>query len=509
MNHYVEFVEKIFLPTKPLAKLFISDGEGYIYDTGTNQILKCTDDVFLLLSNLYSFPPRDALEITLRQIPKEKLIEALKVVEAVYNNGKILSLKSSDVSFILSHFDDYEKYVSVKLGQIILEVTQKCNLRCKYCIYNSRIKDLRCHGDLDMSEVTAYQAIDFLYEHSTENESPAISFYGGEPLLNFQLIKKVVDYSKQKYKGIKFRYAITTNGTLITEEIAEFLANNYFNCMISLDGPKHIHDQYRKTIGEKGSFNKTIEGINRLHEEYKKRNIVKSIGLSMVYMPPYSSTKLNEIHKFINQSPLLKDLSAFIITYAHYDSIPEEIIALHTTTEDMSLFNWAREKYTEFYKGNIERTPFIERLVQNQLLGVFMRQVTNECKKEIPLNGCCYPFARKINVLANGELQLCERMLGSPNLGNVANGLDFEKVKKYFIKDYSRESIKTCSNCWGNKLCSICYAHSFHSGNIELERKNGYCYSFLRELLENIKLNTQLLKINPSGLNYLAEIEVL
>lgn len=116
-----------------------------------------------------------------------------------------------------------EKEISVsKSFPLVLQVTQKCNLRCSYCVYSGDYKN-RNHSQKEMSWETAKEAVDYLYGHSMSSEDIYISFYGGEPLLMFRLIKEVVEYVKREYCQRTVHFNLTTNGTLFTPEIVQYL----------------------------------------------------------------------------------------------------------------------------------------------------------------------------------------------------------------------------------------------------------------------------------------------
>ena len=121
----------------------------------------------------------------------------------------------------------YSDYLSVflarKLTKITVQLTQNCNFRCKYCIYSETHNTRqRSHSTERMTWETAKKAIDFLREHSVDSPEVNIGFYGGEPLLEFPLLKKAVEYSEQQFEGKKLTFNITTNGTLLNDEMIYF-----------------------------------------------------------------------------------------------------------------------------------------------------------------------------------------------------------------------------------------------------------------------------------------------
>ena len=177
----------------------------------------------------------------------------------------------------VKHFatDFLESYLENRMNQLVLQVTQKCNLRCSYCVYSGDYKN-RNHSQKEMSWETAKEAVDYLYGHSMSSEDIYISFYGGEPLLMFRLIKEVVEYVKREYCQRTVHFNLTTNGTLFTPEIVQYFIKNNIQIMFSLDGPKEVHDKNRIFAGSnRGSFEKLRDSMKMIYsmdrKYYKKK----------------------------------------------------------------------------------------------------------------------------------------------------------------------------------------------------------------------------------------------
>ena len=133
--------------------------------------------------------------------------------------------------------DTLEERLAANMHYLVLQVTQSCNLRCEYCAYSGNYYN-RSHEANYMSVEVAKKAVDFLFDHSTNALEVGIGFYGGEPLLNFSLIKKIIAYIEEKYSGKAVRYNMTTNATLLTDEIIDYLVEKEFQLVFSIDGPK-------------------------------------------------------------------------------------------------------------------------------------------------------------------------------------------------------------------------------------------------------------------------------
>lgn len=171
----------------------------YVYDRSSNSILKITNDLFKKL-NTASY----------------SVIKSDRTVLEMQERGYLLPTKD----FVTQHpiSDRVEDLLESNLKMLVLQITQGCNLRCNYCVYGGNYKQ-RLHSNLQMSEEMAFKAIDFFLEHSKNTPSLIVGFYGGEPLLEYDLIKKCTKYIKNMAKGKDVRFSMTTNGTLFNEDV--------------------------------------------------------------------------------------------------------------------------------------------------------------------------------------------------------------------------------------------------------------------------------------------------
>ena len=127
----------------------------------------------------------------------------------------------------------------------------------------------RVHTNKRMSLETAKRAVDFYYDHCKNAKSVQIGFYGGEPLLEIEMIKEIVEYSKVLFRGKDLTFNMTTNASLLDEDKIDFLATNDFNLTISLDGPEEVQNSGRKFAGSlKGTYQKVIDNISKIEERH-------------------------------------------------------------------------------------------------------------------------------------------------------------------------------------------------------------------------------------------------
>ena len=207
---------------------------NYVFDVNTNQFISISDSDFYREIGLYE------KGLTNLQERYSNQIAALK------NKGFLSSRRPINMYHSLTHTLEYQ--LNNNIQQIILQLTQSCNFRCSYCTYSQNdFHFQREHSYKRMDWHTAKKAVDFFFEHSNDQMEPIIGFYGGEPLLEFNLLKQIVEYSEEVFDGKDIKFIMTTNGSLLSsEEIITFLNQHQFRIMVSLDGAAETHDRSSK-----------------------------------------------------------------------------------------------------------------------------------------------------------------------------------------------------------------------------------------------------------------------
>lgn len=176
---------------------FKTDGKNYLYSGNTGQIAEISQELKDLLN---------------RDIRNDKIIKIQKTNPVIFSPSPVRIIK-------FGYSKDFIKeQIEHGLKQMTLGVTNQCNLRCKYCVYSGNFKNFRTHSNKCMSLEIAVKSIDYFLKHISKTENyKFLTFYGGEPLLNFDLISQVINYVKSK-SNANIYYSITTNGTLLDEE---------------------------------------------------------------------------------------------------------------------------------------------------------------------------------------------------------------------------------------------------------------------------------------------------
>lgn len=313
-----------------------------------------------------------------------------------------------------------------------------------------------------------------------------------------------MNYSKELFRS-RIHFSITTNATLVNSEIAKYLANNEFNVLISLDGPQVYHDLWRKDIRRLGSYHKTVNGLKLIVNAFEDR--LMKLGLSMVYAPPYSEGKIDEIALFIENNDWIP--KRIMMTYpsmfdnrSHGQKCNKEDRGL-----DFSLSNWIKKRFFNDYVRNVEPHPLAASLLESKLARLIQRPIFDKPIPSAYLNGCCIPGGRKGFVTLEGKIHICERIGQAPDIGDIYHGMDIDVIKKSYYDDYANKSLPHCRNCWLVKLCDLCYRNTFYNYDIDMNKKSLYCSMKSMMLLDDLSYYCALLEIDPNRLDYLYDFE--
>jgi uncharacterized protein len=481
-----------------LGKLFKTENKFYFYDLGTGKIFECSEDEYVILQKILS--SQDIEEIL--NLDSTILNRSLNILVDTIEKEFMLQappLKSFSGDQTLNLEDNLNR----ELKQIILDVTEKCNLRCKYCIYGDNNEKFRDFSSMDdMSLETALKSINDVI-HRVGDEF-YVTFYGGEPLINYTLIKSVVEYVLSLDLDTKLHFSITTNLTLMTKEIAKFISSvDNFSVVCSIDGDKLTHDEYRKDISGNGSYDRTIRGLECLYNELKKEGKEDHILFSTVITPPYSKEKLDRVQNFFRTCPYIDEKTSIITSYVDYGrKIFDKDLNQRQHYKDAETFMHDNNPVQLWAEGIIEKDDFLDPFTWNGILQNFQkihsRRISGRPMKEYILNGCCNPGGRKLFVSVDGSYNVCERMGETPSIGNVNDGYNFERIKKYYVDDYCEASKLKCKNCWAVHLCSICYAVCYDKNGIDPIMKDYKCISERFGIENYLKLYHEILDFKPS-----------
>ena len=344
---------------------------------------------------------------------------------------------------------------------LCLHVAHTCNLNCSYCFASQG----KYHGDRAiMSFEVGKRAFDFLIENSGTRRNLEVDFFGGEPLMDWDVVKQLVAYARsiEKEKGKNFRFTLTTNGVLLNDEVMEFANREMSNVVLSLDGRREVHDRFRKDYAGKGSYDVIVP---------KFQEFVKSRGGKNYYV---RGTYTHHNTDFTNDILHMADLGFTELSMEPVVCSPDDPCAL-TEADLPVLFEQYEILAKEMIKRKKEGRGFV--------FYHYMLDLKNGPCIYKRITGCG-SGTEYMAVTPWGELFPCHQFVGDPkySLGNIWDGVTNTAVVEQFraCNAYSRPE---CNDCWARLYCSGgCAANSYHStGSIEGVYKYG-CELFKKRI---------------------------
>ena len=374
-------------------------------------------------------------------VTEQDLRDCIADVEALKNAGKL---------FTPDTFADMAGTFKERSGDVVkalcLHVAHTCNLNCAYCFASQG----KYHGDRAlMSFEVGKQALDFLVAHSGHRRNLEVDFFGGEPLMNWDVVKRLVEYARsiEQEKGKNFRFTLTTNGILLNDEVTEFCNKEMHNVVLSLDGRKEIHDRLRKNLAGLGSYDIIVP---------KFQEFVKKRGDLSYYM---RGTFTHDNVDFTRDIFHMADLGFTELSMEPVVSPPGEPWAL--TDEDLpKLFQQYEILAKEMIKRKKEGRPFTFYHYMIDLSG-------GPCLHK-RMSGCG-SGTEYLAVTPWGELFPCHQFVNDPaySMGNVWDGITNPQLGEKFHR-CNVVANPDCRDCWARLYCAGgCAANAYHaSGDI-------------------------------------------
>lgn len=458
------------MPKSPFIHLFKHKGYNFVLDLHTNRI--------------FSLQPAEA-QVLERWVDGTELAEISKEfpnevaeIEHLRAHGLFCCEQPLSLAFGIG-WEEICHNILHKRSITIIEITQQCNLRCTYCTFGGGFRDRRTHSSTRMSHELLMRSIEAAFEHGTDLDEIFITFYGGEPLSSFDLLRTGASFALKMASGKKIGFSLTTNATHIDEPKARFLRDSGFSVLVSLDGTKDLHDHFRVYPDGRGSYADTVRGLKTLLDVYPSESHHK-IGLNMV-VP--SATWITYIEKLWDEEPwiprTIRARASIVDPPAGFE-FPE--VPLGATLPTME-----QEWLACLTKPSSARTTLAREIYDGSLARLHQRPIFFTDERSFFPNGCCIPGVRKIYVQADGTYQLCERVHGIPSIGSVQQGVDLKRIRE-IIDEYNTLSFKDCKDCWAVSTCDLCFADAYQNGGFSLEKKREACVRVKRSLSSNLSL---------------------
>ena len=364
------------------------------------------------------------------------------------------------------------------LTTVVLNVNTGCNLSCTYC-YKEDL-DIPSAGR-KMELQTAIDSVEMLLRESPDEDRYTVVFFGGEPLSNRPLIETMVDYCERRFAelGKQLDFVMTTNATLLTDEIIDWLNAHRFGLSVSMDGPKAIHDKNRITVGGQGTYDVVRRKALRLLERYDSRPIGARVTLTR------GTTEVERIWDH-----LFNEMGFSEVGFAP------------VTSGDISSYNLSSEELIEVFAG-MKRLGqrYLDAALEHRNIGFSnMHQLITDLheghKKALP----CGAGLKMLAVDHEGELNLCHRFTGSdmPTFGNVKTGVQQVELGDFLSKRLDRTDTG-CASCRIRNLCSGgCYHESYARYGDPTHPTYHYC-DLMRDWVDfGIEVYSRIMAANPA-----------
>ena len=420
------------------------------------------DDVAYDIIALYETTEKEQIVNTLvekyayENLSREEIGECYDEITELKEDGKLFS---PDTFAPISN--KLKDKTSGVVKALCLHVAHTCNLNCAYCFASQG----KYSGERAvMSEEVGKRALDFLIENSGTRHNLEVDFFGGEPLMNFDVVKNLVAYAREREKetGKNFRFTLTTNGVLIDDDVIDFANREMSNVVLSLDGRKEIHDEFRVDYAGKGSFDKIVPKFQKL---------VEARGGKDYYM---RGTFTHRNPDFVNDIRTMLDLGFDELSMEPVVCAPDDPAALNEKDLEVVM-----QQYEELASLMLERRrqgkPFTFYHYMIDLSGgpCIYKRVSG-----------CGSGTEYMAVTPWGDLYPCHQFVGDEKfkLGDIYNGVTNTALQNEF-KQCNVYAHPECNDCWAKLYCSGgCAANAYHAtGKITGIYENG-CKLFRKRM---------------------------
>ena len=446
---------------------FKNNGYDIVLDVNSGAI-HVVDDVTYDVIALFEDHSREEIIAQLQsRYPEQEIAEAIEETEQLKEQGDLFTEDAYEQKIF-----DFKKRPTV-VKALCLHIAHDCNLACQYCF----AEEGEYHGRRAlMSFEVGKKALDFLVANSGSRRNLEVDFFGGEPLMNWEVVKQLVEYGRsiEEANNKKFRFTLTTNGVLLNDEILDFVNKEMGNIVLSTDGRKEVHDRMRPFRNGKGSYDLIMPKFKKAAESRNQTNYYVR-GTFTHYNLDFSKDVLSladEGFKQISVEPVVAS--------------PEDAYALRT--EDLP------QIFEEYDKLAVE---MIKREKEGRGFNFFhfMIDLTGGPCVYKRLSGCG-SGTEYLAVTPWGDLYPCHQFVGNEDflLGNVDDGI----VKKNICEEFKQCNVYSkpkCNDCFAKLFCSGgCAANSYNfHGNIndsyevgcEMERKRVECAIMIKAALAN------------------------
>ncbi|MEG1291625.1 MAG: thioether cross-link-forming SCIFF peptide maturase, partial [Lachnospiraceae bacterium] len=412
-----------------------NNGYNIVLDVNSGAVHIVDDVTYDVIAQYATSTREDIMHNLEKQYPKEEIAEAYEEVKTLAEDNQLFTE------------DEYENYIEqfkdrpTVVKALCLHIAHDCNLACRYCF----AEEGEYHGRRElMSFEVGKAALDFLIANSKNRRNLEVDFFGGEPLMNFDVVKELVAYGREQEKihNKNFRFTLTTNGVLLNDDIMEFANKEMSNVVLSIDGRKKVHDYMRSFRNGAGSYDLIVPKFQKLaesrnQEKYYVRGTfthhnldfskdvlhLADLGFQQISVEPVVA---ESSESYAIQEEDLPQL------YQEYDDLAVEMIKRHKEGKEFNFFH---------FMIDLEGGP----CVAKRLSG-------------------CGSGTEYLAVTPWGDFYPCHQFVGNEEfyMGNVKDGIQNTALREEFkgCNVYAKEK---CRNCFARFYCSGgCAANAYH-----------------------------------------------
>lgn len=432
-----------------LVHKFIQDGDYYLIDVNSGSVHIIDELIYNMVGEDELLDKEDVINNLKDKWSKEEIEEAY---EELLDLVKEEVLYSKDLyEEIAMAGDESESYIKA----LCLNVVHDCNLRCKYCFADEgEYKGCR----KPMSAEVGKRAIDYVLENSGNIKNIEVDLFGGEPLMVFDTIKEIVDYAKEKDKlyNKNIRFTMTTNATLLNDEIIDYIDKNMGNIILSIDGRKEVNDNVRIRVDGSGCYDRILPNIKKM---------VDRRDPSKQYYARGTFTRENtdffeDVMALANEGFSEISIEPVVLPDSHNLSI---------RSEDLTKIY---EQYDMLYKEMLRRAENNDNPFKFYHFNIDLNG--GPCVyKRIAGCGAGHEY---VAITPDGDIYPCHQFVGNEEflLGNINSGIKNKNLSKDFKNAHIYNKPK-CKECWARFYCSGgCQANNFNfNGDIHVPYEIG------------------------------------
>lgn len=427
------------------------------------------------------------------KLPHDRLVDALSASGLRVEDAEELIDEMVHANVILSRDSIPEQPQPLPdvfpIQTLVMNLTNQCNLSCQYCYEFGADKLATPEGKPKFMDLeTAKASVEFLLAESAGRESIHITFFGGETLMNFPLLKEVVVYANQRAaeQGRKIDFSLTTNATLLTPAIIEFLSDNQIGVTVSMDGPKEMHDQLRVFSNGRGSYDIIEPRVRALIQNHRTRPITARVTLT---------AGVSDVIRIFRH--LKQDLGFHEVGFAPVTTSPNQLYAIGDggMNHVLEQFHALAGEYLEYaLRGEAHGFSNVSDTLAELCQGV---NKSHPCGAGLGLLG----------VGPSGDIAPCHRFVDSDAhaLGNISTGIDRARQSD-FLRRGNINNKYDCHTCWARPLCAGgCHHEAFVRYGDTGHPNLHYC-DWIRDWTDTcLKIYGAIAAKNPGFLQQFAE----